>query len=83
MTRDQIADDLLTLVLRIGNELPAREGGIESALPRDVREAEWSYVKGLASHAILSLRDRLLGVAPETSLVDLATRSGPSRREPR
>jgi hypothetical protein len=77
MTREQIAADLMTLVLRIGNELPPLD---DSELPADVRAAEWAYVKGIASHAILTLRDRLLGVAPETSLSQVTEKSGPSRR---
>lgn len=40
MTRDQIAADLLELVVRIGNELPAttdKLAGVDG-----VREAEWA-----------------------------------------
>lgn len=49
----------MVLVVRIGNELPAHQ---DKALPVDVREAEWAYVKGLAAGEILRLRDRLIAV---------------------
>lgn len=78
MTREQMAADLLTLVIRIGNELPAE--ALED-VPDVVRQAEWAYVKGLASSAVLTLRDRLLSVEPTTSLSALLEHSGPSRKE--
>jgi hypothetical protein len=77
MTRDQIAADLLDLVVRIGNELPADVHD----LPADVRAAEWAYVKGLAGHEILQLRDRLLTLSAGASLAAVLEQSGgPSRR---
>jgi len=77
MTRDQIAEDLMTLVVRIGNELPPLD---DSTLPADIRAAEWAYIKGLASAEILRLRDRLVGLAAPQSLSELAENSGPSVR---
>jgi len=54
MTKAQILDDLERLVLRIANELPA-----EKATPSPVRDAEWAYVKGIASAEIMRLVDRI------------------------
>ena len=70
MTRDQIAADLLAIVLRIGNELPPEPSTSDPDLPADVRLAEWSYVKGLASFAIMQLRDQLL--EPDRTLAEVA-----------
>jgi hypothetical protein len=80
VTRDQIAEDLLTIVLTIGNELPPPSAAPrDPVVPADVRLAEWSYVKGLASFAIMQLRDRLLDA--DRTLADLAAHAtAPSRR---
>jgi hypothetical protein len=81
MTRDQIAEDLLELVLRIGNELPAQydEQRAAAGMPASVREAEWAYVKGLASHGIMQLRDRFLQLPPASTLATVLEQSGESR----
>jgi len=54
MTRDQIAEGLSILVLRLANshdvEIP----------PEGWQPHEWAYLKGLASGEILRLRDRLV-----------------------
>ena len=63
MTREQIAADLLAIALRIANELPPQASPDNPTLPEDVRAAEWVYVKGIASHAILQLRERLMVIA--------------------
>jgi hypothetical protein len=61
VTRDEIAEALMELVLEIGN-------GVGSVDDDALVIARRAFVRGLASHAILQLRDRLLSAAPGTSV---------------
>ncbi len=53
MTRATIADGLQTLVLRLANNQDTE------APPSGFERHEWAYVKGIASAAIMGLRNRL------------------------
>lgn len=66
--RYRIAELLEQIALALGNGLPAPRppditdtspGTIHSAVPVD--PSEWAYVKGIAAHEILALRDKLRG----------------------
>jgi hypothetical protein len=57
MTREQITEGLELLVLQLANG--------ESHLPKGWTPHEWAYLKGVASHAILQVRDRLVVVAAQ------------------
>jgi hypothetical protein len=66
MTRDEIAGELMALVVEIGNTCGSVDGD-------PVATARRAYIRGLAGHAILELRDRLLGVergASARTLID-------------
>ena len=53
MTRARIAELLERITLALANETPA---------PPDVEPVEWAYVKGIAGHAVMTTRDRLIAV---------------------
>lgn len=54
MTRERLADGLEILVLQLANG--------ETARPDDWPPHEWAYLKGIASHAVWTLRARFLTV---------------------
>lgn len=54
MTREQIAEGLSLLVMRLANA----ETNLEP--PKDWAPHEWAYVKGIASGELLRLHDRLV-----------------------
>lgn len=57
MTREAMGALLETLVLRIANDLPY-VAVANDPVPFRVREAEWAFVKGLASGELMRLRAR-------------------------
>jgi hypothetical protein len=64
VTRARIAELLELVVLELANNLPPAEVLFQGTTGPDDNariRAEWAYVKGLASHPVLLLRDRLRG----------------------
>jgi hypothetical protein len=53
MTHDHIVAALKLIMLRLANQDDLRDP------PPELELHEWAYVKGIASHAILQLIDRL------------------------
>ncbi len=68
MTRQEIADELLEVVLELANSV----GNVADDPAIIARRA---YIRGLASHAILQLRDRVLNEPPGTSQGTICERS--------
>jgi hypothetical protein len=66
MTRERIAEGLSMLVLGLANP------GTLMDPPDDWTAHEWAYVKGLASGAILRLRDAIVVIALEPDAVVVA-----------
>jgi hypothetical protein len=54
MTRERLAEGLELLVLQLANG--------DTTLPDGWQPHEWAYLKGIASHAIWTLRARFLSV---------------------
>jgi len=63
MTRQQILDGLDLVVQRLAPQ-PASVTGEHHDVPREWTPHEWAYVCGIASHAILRLRDQLASGDP-------------------
>jgi hypothetical protein len=65
MTRDEIADGLMELVLEIANT-------VGDAGDDPLHIARRAYIRGIGSHAILQLRDRVLELPAGASLLDIS-----------
>jgi hypothetical protein len=66
MTRDRMVELLGYLVLELDKvEPPEAAPSVEQALRGDraIAREEWRYITGLASGAVLRLRDQLRGVS--------------------
>jgi len=59
MTRERIAEGLELLTLQLAN--PATAGDV-TVPPQGWEPQEWAYVKGIASHAIWTIRARFVTV---------------------